>query len=97
MTERDNRRTPRMQGSAVYGVYGVMEWVALVPVGRSTLKIHFEGGSMSGYGIRPATYETDHPGVRRIIERSEWYRRGRIKLIGFRPYPHDGDGKEERR
>ena len=32
-----------------YGVSGMMEWNALIPAGRTTVRVHFTGGTMTGY------------------------------------------------
>lgn len=63
-----------------YGVYGMMEWVALIPAGRRVLRVHFTGGSMTGFGVAPATYTTDNAVVQRLIEQSGHYASGRIRI-----------------
>lgn len=64
-----------------YGVTGMMEWNALIPAGRSTVRIHFSGGTLTGYGVTPATYTTSNPAVMHLIESSFWFKTGRIKII----------------
>ena len=66
---------------ATYGVSGMMEWIALIPVGRNIVRVRFSGGSLSGYGVTPATFTTTNAVVMKMIEDSSYYRRGKIRLI----------------
>ena len=59
----------------------MMEWVALIPTRHNIVRIRFKGGSLSGYGVTPATYTTRNPVVMRLIEESAWFRSGKIRLI----------------
>lgn len=45
-----------------YGVNGMMEWNAIIPVGRTSVRVHFTGGTVTGYGVSPATF-TDRKSV----------------------------------
>ena len=69
------------KSKVTYGVMGMMEWNALIPVGRSTLRVHFSGGTLTGYGATPATFTTDNPAVMRLIEDSYWYKIRKIRKI----------------
>lgn len=64
-----------------YAVFGLMEYVARIPAGARAVSVHFAGGQMSGYGIRPAVFETADPVLQRLIEASPDFRRGKIKKI----------------
>lgn len=64
-----------------YGVNGLMEWEALIPSGKFELHVQFTGGTLTGYGVTPALYSTDNPIFQQIIERSEYFKSGRIKII----------------
>lgn len=64
-----------------YGVSGMMEWNALIPAGRTTVRVHFTGGTVTGYGVSPATFTTDNPAVIHLIEHSHWFRNRKIMLI----------------
>lgn len=79
--ENERREEARLRRPAQFGVYGVMEWHALIPAGRSTLRVPFRGGSMSGFGVTPATYSTTNAAVIRLIEESHWFRRGKIRRL----------------
>lgn len=70
-----------MDAEAVYGVYGVIEWVALIRSGGATLRVHFEGGSMTGFGVVPATFSTRNRVISEIIMNSRPYREGKIHRI----------------
>lgn len=69
------------KNSATYGVYGIMEWQALIPAGRCTVRVHFTGGMMSGYGVTPATFSTANKALRQIIEQSDYYRNSKIVRV----------------
>lgn len=75
---------------ATYGVMGMMEWNALIPTRSNLLRVRFTGGSLSGYGVTPATYTTDNPAVARLIETSSYFRRGRIRLLSKEEDPPCG-------
>ena len=66
---------------ATYGVSGMMEWVALIPTRSNLLRVRFSGGSLSGYGVTPATFSTENEVMMHIIEQSAYFRQGRIRLI----------------
>ncbi len=71
-----NRKDERVE--VTYGVNGMMEWHAMIPVGRSVLRVHFSGGTVTGYGVTPATFTTDNPAVIYLIENSYWFRKNKI-------------------
>lgn len=64
-----------------YGVRNLVEWQAIIPAGRGKLIVHFDGGSITAYGVTPATYKTDNPAHQAIIETSKHFRTGRIFLV----------------
>jgi hypothetical protein len=67
--------------SVTYGVFGIMEWLALIPAGTCTVRVNFTGGMMSAYGITPATFTTQNAGLCRLIENSSYYRSGKIVRV----------------
>lgn len=67
--------------TVVYGVYGIMEWQALIHTGRSSVRIPFTGGMLSAYGVVPATFSTANPALQRLIEQSAYFRRGKIVRV----------------
>ena len=66
---------------AIYGVYGMMEWEAVIPTRSNKVKICFTGGSLSGYGTTPAKFSTTNPAIIHLIESSPQFRSGRIRLL----------------
>lgn len=62
----------------VYGVYGLSEWVALIPAGKARLRICFTGGGTSGHGTSAASFATRDASIATLIERSSYFRTGRI-------------------
>ena len=64
-----------------YAVNGLMEWIAVIPCGRATMTVPFTGGSLSGYGVVPAQFTTEDPMKQMIIERSDYYKSGKIVLL----------------
>ena len=64
-----------------YGVRGMMEYQALIPLGKVTLKILFTDGSMNSLGAHPAKFTTDNFMVQHAIENSSDFRRGRIQVL----------------
>ena len=64
-----------------YGVSGYMEWVSLIECGKATVKVHFSGGSLTGYGVTPAEFTTQNPMTQAIIENSKEFKSGKIFLL----------------
>lgn len=75
-----------------YAVNGIMEWVALINAGKAQMKVHFSGGSLTGYGVTPATFTTEDPMKQAIIENSHYFKSGKIYLS--REYNGTGKYKE---
>lgn len=71
----------------VYGVPGMMEWHAVIPIGKSSMCVKFTGGTLSGYGITPAKYTTSDEVIQKMIENSPHFRSG--KIILYRVYEND--------
>lgn len=64
-----------------YGVAGMMEYQAVIHVGKAVLKVLFTDGSMTAMGVNPATFTTDNFMVQHAIEHSADFRRGRIHVM----------------
>lgn len=64
-----------------YGVYNLIEWHALLRLGKATVKVHFTGGSITTQGVTPATFTTEDPVIQFAIERSPEFIAGKIKPI----------------
>ncbi len=64
-----------------YGVVGMMEYQAIIKIGRATLKVLFTDGSMTSIGQNPAKYTTSDFLVQHAIENSSDFKRGRITVV----------------
>lgn len=64
-----------------YGVYGMMEYQAIIKIGRATLKVLFTDGSMTAIGQNPAKYTTSDFLTQHAIENSSDFKRGRIQVV----------------
>lgn len=64
-----------------YGVAGMMEYQAVIKVGKKNVNILFSDGSVSAMGTNPATFTTDNIILQIAIESSSDYKRGRIKTV----------------
>jgi len=53
------------------------------------LYVPFTGGTQTEYGVTPAKYSTANAVVQAIIERSEYFRKGRIVLLSTKKAASD--------
>lgn len=78
-----------------YGVDGLIEWHINVPAGRVLLNIEFTNGKFSGYCMAPAVYRTADPVVQRAIERSSYFRSGRIRIVDLKESADESEKTEK--
>lgn len=64
-----------------YGVSGMMEYQAVIKIGKATMKVPFSEGSMTAMGVNPAKFTTDNYVVQHAIEQSGDFKRGRIHIV----------------
>lgn len=64
-----------------YGVSGMMEYQAVIKVGKNNMKVLFTEGSVSAMGVNPASFTTENFMVQHAIENSTDFKRGRIKVV----------------
>lgn len=64
-----------------YGVNGMIEFQAVLKVGKSNLKVQFSDGSFNASSKKPATYTTDNLMVQHAIENSAEFKRGLIHKV----------------
>lgn len=64
-----------------YGAKGLMEWQCLIRSGKSKLHITFTGGTLTEYGVSAAKYTTSNPIIQDMIERSDYFKNGKITLL----------------
>lgn len=72
-----------------YGVSGLMDWTTNIKVGKASVSVHFTGGALTAYGVTPAKYSTANLFFQNVIEGSEHYKSGRIRLLGQMEVPDD--------
>ena len=76
-----NKTTEMKKKRITYGVYGMMEYKAIIKIGRATLKVLFTDGSMTSIGENPAKYTTSDFLTQHAIENSSDFKRGRIQVV----------------
>lgn len=81
--ENKKRGAPAVR--TVFGAYGYTECEMLVPVGRARLRVRFQGGAVSAFGVVPARFETSNPVLQAAIRRSPQYKSGRIRTVSETP------------
>lgn len=59
----------------------MMEYQAIIKIGRATLKVLFTDGSMTSIGQNPAKYTTSDFLTQHAIENSSDFKRGRIQVV----------------
>lgn len=77
-----------------YGVSGMMEYQAVIKVGRNNMKVNFSDGSMNAMGVNPAKFTTSDFMVQHAIENSLDFKKGRIFI--FQVIELDGELRIER-
>lgn len=68
-----------------YGIFGLLEWHGILKAGGVSMKVSFTNGSTTAYGVSPATFITKDELTQFVIEHSEKFKRGVIKLISQKP------------
>ena len=76
-----NQTTDMKKKRITYGVYGMMEYQAIIKIGRATLKVMFTDGSITAMGQNPAQYTTSDFIVQHAIENSSDFKKGRIHVV----------------
>ena len=76
-----NKTTEMKKKRITYGVYGMMEYQAIIKIGRATLKVMFTDGSITAMGQNPAQYTTSDFIVQHAIENSSDFKKGRIHVV----------------
>lgn len=84
-----NKTTEMKKKRITYGVYGMMEYQAIIKIGRATLKVLFTDGSMTSIGQNPAKYTTSDFLTQHAIENSSDFKRGRIQVVNTIEFDED--------
>jgi len=77
-----------------YGAKGLMEWQCLIRSGKTKLHISFTGGTLTEYGVSAAKYTTSNPIIQDMIERSDYFKTGKITLLRSVETKVGGSGKQ---
>ena len=76
-----------------YGINGLLEWHGSVTFGGTKLNLSFTNGTTSAYGVAPATFTTEDEFTQIVIENSDKFKDGKIKLVSA--YPIAGSEEPE--
>ena len=64
-----------------YGINGLLEWHGTIHSNGIKMNVSFTNGSVTAYGVAPATFTTKNELTQHIIESSQGFKSGRIKLV----------------
>lgn len=64
-----------------YGINGLLEWHGYIESNGVKMKVDFTGGTTTAYGVSPAIFTTKDPLTQHIIENSNKFKSGRIRLV----------------
>ena len=70
-----------MKFKKTYGINGLLEWHGSIKSGDIKMKVSFTNGGVTAWGVAPATFTTSDELTQHIIEHSEQFVDGKIKLI----------------
>lgn len=65
----------------VYGMNGLLEWHGIVTANGVKMKVDFTNGSVTAFGVAPATFATRNELTQFILENSDMYKSGRIRIV----------------
>jgi hypothetical protein len=78
-----------MKARKTYGINGLLEWHGYVECSGVRMKVDFTNGSVTAFGVAPATFTTNDPLTQHIIEHSEQFKKGRIRCVMSVALPDD--------
>ena len=70
-----------MKTKKTYGIAGLLEWHGIVESNGVQMRVPFTNGSTTAFGVAPATYTTADELTQHIIEDSEQFKKGRIRVV----------------
>ena len=85
-----------MKARKTYGINGLLEWHGYVECSGVRMKVDFTNGSVTAFGVAPATFTTENSLTQHIIENSEQFKKGRIKCVMSVALPDDEPKQEVR-
>ena len=78
-----------------YGIHGLLEWHGMLRAGSVSMKVSFTNGVTTAYGVSPATLITKDELTQFVVEHSNRFKDGTIKLISARIIPGTDTDKTE--
>lgn len=78
-----------MKAMKIYGIHGLLEWHGTIHSHGIKMQVDFTNGSTTAYGVAPATFMTKDELTQRIIENSEEFKSGRIRIERTVPIEED--------
>lgn len=60
---------------------GYLELVTMIRCAGTEIPLHFKGGIMGSNGLVPGRFETANEAIQAIIEKSDHFKEGRIRLL----------------
>lgn len=76
-----------MKYKKTYGINGLLEWHGIIVSQGVRMKVDFTNGSVTAYGVAPATFTTSNEMTQHIIENSDKFKSGRIRIVRSVPLP----------
>lgn len=64
-----------------YGIYGAVERVIAVRIGKATMNFTFSGGTLDSSGVLPAVFTTKNLLEQKIVESHPEFKSGAIKVL----------------
>ena len=79
----------------IYEIKGVVECSRVFRIGALTVRCNFSGGAVNESGMVPAIYSTKNPITQVMIENSDSFKSGRIRLQSVIQEKSDKEEKQE--
>jgi len=70
-----------MRYRKTYGIDGLLEWHGIIECGGAKMKVDFTNGSVTAYGVAPASFTTENEMTQFFIENSKQFKGGRIRIV----------------
>jgi len=70
-----------MRYKKTYGIIGLLEWHGIVNSNGVRMKVDFTNGSVTAYGVAPATFTTEDALTQHLMENSQQFKDGKIKIV----------------
>ena len=84
-----------MKTLKIYGINGLLEWHGTLNSNGIRMKVDFTNGSTTAYGVAPATFMTKDEVTQNVVENSNEFKSGRIKLLRTVPLEKEEPAKSK--